>query len=86
MLVHKLLKAQKKDPEFVKGLAAKQSARHRKLSLTIIATEELLRTQHNLWRSSQIVDVLKQRHDLQVRSAYVSSVLRNVLGMRYKCV
>ena len=44
MLVHKLLKAHKKDPEFVSDLAAKENARSCKLSLTITATEELLKT------------------------------------------
>ncbi len=67
-------------------LASKENAHSRKLSLTIATTNDLLKNQHNLWKSSQVVDALKLKHDLHVTSAYVASVLRNVMGMRYKRV
>lgn len=57
-----------------------------KLRLTIEATEELLRNQNHLWKTTQIVELLKSKHGLDVKRAYVASVLHNVLGMRYKRV
>jgi transposase len=84
VLVHRLLKAHKKSPQFVEDMVAREAARSRKVSLTVAATEELLKTQYNLWRASQVVDVLKQKYDMHVSGAFVSNVLRNVMGMRYK--
>ena len=58
-LVATLVKSQKKDAKFVHSIAAKQGTRARELSLIVETTEELLHTQHNLWKASQIVDLLK---------------------------
>ena len=56
------------------------------MEVTVTAAREVLSTQHNLWKSSQVSELVARKFGLEVSNAFCSKVLRNVLKMRYKRV
>ena len=84
--MHRLLKANKTNNDFVKKITDKEKTEKNKQNITIEAVKKLLKFQYNLWRTSQIVEELKRSHNLDVKSTYVANILRNVFSMRYKRV
>ena len=52
----------------------------------IEATENIIDTQKNVWRRSQVVEKVQSMHHVKVSDGFVSKVLRNCLEMRYRKV
>ena len=85
-LVHRLVKLHKTDPDSLRTYESKRRHRLEKVELTVSAAQEILATQHNLWKSSQVTALVKKKYGLDVTDPFVSNILRNVLKMRYKRV
>ena len=85
-LVHRLVKAYKKDSGFVESLQNREEVRKSKVANVEKATNEILATAKNVWRRAQIVDHVKQKYDMKVSKELVSQVLRHRLHMRYRKV
>ena len=85
-LVHRLLKFYKDDPESLQKYEAKQKGRQAKVNLTVTAAQEVVSTQHNLWKASQVSELVARQSGLKVSNTFVCGVLRNVFRMRYKRV
>ena len=76
----------KTEPDSLQKYLAKRQSRLDKVRLTVSGAREVLSTQHNLWKSSQVTALVNKSYGLEITDAFVSNVLRNVLKMRYKRV
>ena len=46
----------------------------------------MLKDKQDIWTASQVVQLIREHDNLEVTNAFVASVLRNILKMRYKRV
>ena len=63
-LVYRLLKFYKDDPESLLKYEAKKQGRREKVNLTVTAAQEVISTQYNLWKSSQVSELVARKFGL----------------------
>jgi hypothetical protein len=85
-LVQRIVKSHKSHALPVEKTLMKESLRDRKLKAVIEAVQALKARGQHIWRAAQVVTEVALQAGLQVSPAYVSCVMRNYLGMRYKLV
>ena len=62
----------------------KESARRLKLRAVLTESKKLLSSPKGLMKSTYVSEAVAERHKISVSDQYISAVLRNDLGARYK--
>ena len=83
-LISRLIVQSRNDPNFLEKAAIKESARRLKLRAVLTESKKMLSSPKGLLKSSQVSEAVAERHSISVSDKYVSAVLRNDLGARYK--
>ena len=86
MLVGRLLRAYRQNPDFVAEYATKLHARSNKSSLVMTAVTDFKSAEQQIWKAEQLAGYIMDTRQVQLSNAFVASVMRNHLGMRYKKV
>ncbi len=85
-LVHRLLKAHRKDEGFLDALQTSEEQQQLKLAKVVAAIQTMREQKLPIWRTSLVQDAVLRDHGLRVRRPYVAHVLRHALKMRYRRV
>ena len=83
-LVQTLVKESKDAASFPKKIKAREEKRKLKLRLVMEHSLKHLNSKVGLSNSKQVQKSIQEEHGLEVNQGYISSVLRNDIGARYK--
>ena len=85
-LVGRVVRANKLNPEFVQEMQQKLISKSDKIDAVTEAIENYAKKGIKIWHSRQVSDWIDSEKGLKLTCNFISSVMRNRHGMRYKSV
>ena len=83
-LVYRILKDFRTKSGYYEALEDKEKKAENKTEATVGVIKSFINRGQHIWRRSQLQDEIKRDHGLMIPEAFISRVLREHFGMRYK--